>query len=158
MNYCPNCGTQLVYNIVDGHNVKTCSECNYIDWDNWVNVSCVTVAYTNNNEIIMVRLKENNKITFPGGYRELGETLEQGATREFYEETGMTVKEVKLYRAYTKDEIRLVWIVFKGKVDEIKFTDNSEVSEIILVKNPSDVDVRDFRGPLTIDVFNSLFE
>ena len=52
----------------------------------------------------------------------------------------MTVKEVKLYRAYTKDEFGLYGLYLK-KVDEIKLQ-IGEVSEIILVKNPSDVDVR----------------
>jgi ADP-ribose pyrophosphatase YjhB (NUDIX family) len=121
MNFCPNCGSILIDAIIDETNVKKCKKCNFVDWNNWVNISCVVVAYNKNNEFLMVVLKgkETGKITFPGGYRNLGETLEEAAKREFYEETGMFINQIELFKIYTKDEQRLVWIVYKAKVDEM---------------------------------------
>ena len=94
MNYCPNCGNVLIKTTIDETLVNKCKKCNFIDWDNWVNISWVVVAYNKNDEFLMVILKgkEEGKITFPGGYRNLGETLEEAAKREFYEETGMVIK------------------------------------------------------------------
>lgn len=158
MNFCPNCGNKLSSKTINNSSVKSCDSCNYIDWDNWINISCVVVAYTDENELLLVKLKgkEQGKITFPGGYRELGETLIQAAQREFYEETGMTVSQLKLFKTYTKDEQRLVWIVYKGKVKKTDFIENNEVSEVVFIKNIEDVDRNELRGKLTEELLNDL--
>ena len=54
MNFCPNCGAKLAKTIIDKTNVKKCYECNYIDWNNYVNVSCVVVAFNDKNEFLMI--------------------------------------------------------------------------------------------------------
>lgn len=158
MNFCPNCGTKLSSKIIDNSSVKTCNSCGYIDWDNWVNISCVVAAYTDNDELLLVRLKgkEQGKITFPGGYRELGESLIQAAQREFFEETGMKVDQLKLFKTYTKDEQRLVWIVYRGKVKKTDFIENSEVSEVIFIKNIKDISPNELRGKLTEQLLDDL--
>lgn len=61
MNFCPNCGAKLAKTIIDKTNVKKCYECNYIDWNNYVNVSCVVVAFNDKNEFLMITLKEENQ-------------------------------------------------------------------------------------------------
>lgn len=163
MNFCPRCGTKLSDIIIDNSCVKQCNNCMYIDWNNWIYISAVVVAYNNHNEVIMVKLKgkEKGKITFPGGYRNIGETLEQAAVREFYEETGIKINHLDLYKTYTKDEQRLVWIVYKTKIkDPIVFCDNDEVSEILFVSKRNPIDSKDFRGFLTeklyLDIINEL--
>ena len=117
MNYCPTCGTKLIDIAIDDNLIKKCNNCEFIDWNNWVYVSCVVVAYTKSDEFLMVKLKgkEEGKVTFPGGYRNIGETLEEAAKREFFEETGMILEEVKIRNTYVKDSIRLVWVVFTDR-------------------------------------------
>jgi len=158
MNYCPNCGNVLVKATIDENHVKKCEKCNYIDWDNWVNISCVVVAYNKKNEFLMVILKgkEEGKITFPGGYRNLGETLEEAAKREFYEETGMIINQLELYKVYTDDKQRLVWIVYKTKIDQINFTENNEVKELLFVNTNSEINVNRLRGNLTEQLYNDI--
>lgn len=158
MNYCPNCGCLLTDDVVDETKVKKCEKCNYIDWDNWVNVSCVVVAYNDNNEFLMEVLKgkEAGRITFPGGYRNLGETLEEAARREFFEETGMEINQLELFKVYTKDEQRLVWIVYKAKIEKMGFVENKEVSEVFFVKDHKDINIAKFRGKLTERLFLDL--
>ncbi len=46
----------------------------------------------------------------------LNETLEEAAKREFYEETGYIIDEPKLYKAYTRDDLRLVWLGFTANI------------------------------------------
>jgi len=158
MNYFPNCGNVLIKTTIDETLVNKCKKCNFIDWDNWVNISCVVVAYNKNDEFLMVILKgkEEGKITFPGGYRNLGETLEEAAKREFYEETGMIINQLELYKVYTDDKQRLVWIVYKTKIDQINFTENNEVKELLFVNTNSEINVNRLRGKLTEQLYNDI--
>ncbi|MBU1093594.1 MAG: NUDIX hydrolase [Firmicutes bacterium] len=158
MNYCSNCGRKPESTHVTQMN--ECPFCTYVDWNNWVNVSCVVVAYNHNNEFLMIKLKgkEEDKLTFPGGYRDLGETLEEAAKREFFEETGMAITQLALYKTYTKDEQRLIWVVYKTKITDVKFVDNDEVKELLTISEPQHVDSTTFRGELTEKLFYDLIQ
>lgn len=57
MNFCPNCGSKLYEKTINDSLVKSCNACEYIDWNNWVNVSCVVAAFTDDHELLLVRLK-----------------------------------------------------------------------------------------------------
>lgn len=159
MNYCPKCGKMLHEKNVDNANVKVCLNCDFIDWNNWVNVACVTIAVNKNKEVLLVELsgKEEGKYTFPGGYRNLGESLEEGAIREFYEETGMKVHDLELYKVFSKDENRLIWVVFKGIVDESAFIENSETKKAFFIKSVDEVDLDKMRGNLSKKVLVEYF-
>lgn len=54
----------------------------------------------NNNKIVVLRNKSNNKLWFPGGGLEINEKLKEGLTREICEETGLSVeiKELLLFK------------------------------------------------------------
>ena len=159
MNYCPECGNKLHQAYIDDTHVKSCNTCGFIDWNNSVSVSCVVAAYTKDHEIDMVKLKgeEENKITFPGGYRNLGESLEEAARRKFLEETGMTIKQLKLFKTYTKDELKLIWVVYKTHISDLNFVENKEVKELVLIKKITDIDEKDLRGNLTKELLIDLF-
>lgn len=51
-------------------------------------VACIIFA---NNNVVLVRDLLSNRLSFPGGYVDRGETAEQAAQREAYEETGLHV-------------------------------------------------------------------
>jgi 8-oxo-dGTP pyrophosphatase MutT (NUDIX family) len=157
MRFCPNCGSELKEVLLDKKVIKECS-CGFIDWDNWVNVSTVVVCYTNNNEFIMVRLKgnEKGKITFPGGYRDLGETLEEAAKREFFEETGCEIDNLKLFKVYNRDDIRLIWVVFTANLCGGQFIENSETEAILLFSFNNLPNIQDLRGELTKKLLNDV--
>ncbi|MDY0276711.1 MAG: NUDIX domain-containing protein [Acholeplasma sp.] len=158
MNYCPECGNKLHKVHIDDCDVKQCSQCGFIDWNNSFNVSCVVVAYKENSHFVMVKLKgkEENKITFPGGYRNMGESLEDAARREFFEETGMKASKLSLYKTYTKDELKLIWVVYKTYLSDSYFVENKEVKELVLVKDIKDIDEKDIRGKLTQELLLDL--
>lgn len=158
MNYCPNCGEKLVDTIIDNKQVKECKKCKYIDWDNWVYLAGVVVAFNNKGEFLMVKLHDQGKITFPGGYRDIGETVEEAAIREFYEETGNKIKDIELYQTYTSDKIRLVWVVYKAKIEEVTFQENDEVSEILFVSKNNPIDSKLLRGSLTERLYQDILK
>lgn len=149
MEYCPECGKKLIYKTVDGMRRKAC-DCGFVDWDNWVNVAVATVAFNDKNEFLMVRLKNENKLTFPGGYRDLGETLKEAAIREMREESGFKAYDLKLINAYTMDSKRLIWIAFKAKLGDGKFAENDETYEANLYSKSNMPPESELRGPLTV--------
>ena len=158
MKYCPQCGKLLNHTIhIEDRDVKQCT-CGYIDWDNWVNVSAVTVAYNDEGKVMMVRMKKTGKLTFPGGYRNIGETIKEAAKRECFEETGYHVSDLTLYDVFTLDKLRLVWIVFKAKVGNGTFIDNDEVSEVLFISPTDHIKDEALRGSLTINLYHQLFK
>lgn len=156
MKYCPQCGKLLNHTIkIEDREVKQCS-CGYIDWDNWVNVSAVTIPYTAEGNIMMVRMKRTGKLTFPGGYRNLGETIKEAAIRECFEETGYHIDNLRLFDVFTLDKLRLVWIVFKASIINGSFIDNDEVSEVVFVSPDHLIEDEALRGSLTIELYHKL--
>lgn len=61
----------------------------------------------------------------------------------------MVVNNLELFKTYTKDEQRLVWIVYKGKVQKSDFVETKEVSEVIYIRSINDIDSNHLRGKLT---------
>lgn len=157
-NYCPNCGNPLVDQVIDGHTRRACSGCSFVDWNTWMNVAVVVIAWNQAGEFAMVRMKsqQTGTLTFPQGFRELGESLPEAAQREFREETGYQVGDLKLYDIYTDDVKRFIWVSFTGTLGEGCFRENEETSELILFKPeappPDDV----LRGPLTRRLLHAL--
>lgn len=158
MNYCPNCGKKLFDNIIDNTKVKSCS-CGFVDWNNYCFVVAVSLSFKD-NKLLMVRLKgkEDNKMTFPGGYRNLGETIEEACKREAFEESGYIIDNLKLYKTYTKDEQRLVWIVFTADVIEGYFKENSETKEVIFIDDKTNEEDINFRGQMTYKWYKDIMK
>ena len=88
------------------------------------------------NELDQVFLQKRSSGTWglPGGLLEVGETLEQTAIREVFEETGLTIEELKLIHTFSgqdyhfvlqnKDEIYVVTSLYKA----INYTGELNVS------------------------------
>ncbi len=157
MKFCPDCGALLKEHLEAKQVIKKCN-CGFIDWDNWVNVATVVVCYNSNNEFVMVRLKSNEKgkITFPGGYRDLGETLEEAAKRELFEETGYAIDKLNLFKVYTRDDLRLVWVVFTAQLGSGEFIENSETDEVLFFSKENLPRIEDLRGELTAKLLQDL--
>ncbi|QUL57075.1 NUDIX domain-containing protein [Paenibacillus tritici] len=54
-----------------------------------------------NGEILIQHRIDNNMWGLPGGFMELGESLEECSRREFYEETGLKLGELQLINVYS---------------------------------------------------------
>lgn len=156
MQYCPNCGKKLEHHIiVEEKKYKKC-QCGYIDWDNWVNVSAVVVARNDEGKILMVKMRKSQTYTFPGGFRDLGESLEEAAKREVFEETGLTIDHLNLFCVDTLDSNRLVWVVFEAQIIGGHFIENDEVDQMIFVDASQIEHVVPLRGSLTARLMKKL--
>ena len=151
MRFCPECGNELSERTVDGGAVRLACDCGFVDWDNWVYPGVGVVARDDQGRFAMVRMKGAlaGKLSFPSGYRDLGETLEEAAAREFGEETGHAVHDLELFRVYTRDDKRILWVVYEGRLGAGCFRENPETSEMLLFSPELPPPDAELRGPLT---------
>ncbi|WP_223595765.1 RNA deprotection pyrophosphohydrolase [Neobacillus bataviensis] len=88
------------------------------------------------DEWVLTKHKKRG-LEFPGGKREFGETLEEAARRETYEETGAILGELKYIAEYkvSDKEGSFVKAVFWGKVKRLEKTNTyHETNGPILVR------------------------
>ena len=95
LTYCSTCGEKNEYNFIDGNTRYHCKSCKNIHYQN--PKPTATLICPEGNQILLVKRAVNpgkGKWSLPGGFLELGETLEQGASRELKEETNLKGKVV----------------------------------------------------------------
>lgn len=74
-------------------------------------IGCASVAIIMNElkEILLVHRSDNDTWGLPGGWMELGETVEETARREIFEETGLTLGVVEFLGVYSGKEVHHVY-------------------------------------------------
>jgi ADP-ribose pyrophosphatase YjhB (NUDIX family) len=99
MKYCSECGSVLTFRrvLAEQRERYICDSCGRTHYQNpRVIVGCIVYC---GDQILLCRRGEapaKGQWAIPAGYLECGETLEAGAAREIWEETGVTVDPEKL--------------------------------------------------------------
>lgn len=91
--FCPQCGTPLQPQFLDGRQRMACRECGFIHYNNPTPAAGALVA--RDHTILLVKRKfEPGKGDWglPGGFIESDETAAQAGVRETKEETGLDVR------------------------------------------------------------------
>ena len=116
--YCRECGDSLARVRVDGDIVEriVCGGCGYIDYENpKVLVWCF--AHWQGRLLLCRRAQEPARGLWnpPAGFVEQGETLEEAAVREMYEEAGVRVSpsDLTLYRVASVPHMNEVYVGFR---------------------------------------------
>ncbi|MGI5998143.1 MAG: NUDIX hydrolase [Lutispora sp.] len=71
-------------------------------------VGTSVIAYRD-GMILLQKRADNGEWGYPGGYLELGETVEESAQREFLEETGLIANRLELYGVFSGRDKHIVY-------------------------------------------------
>ena len=97
--YCCYCGKSLTYHLEDGVKRLYCSDCRAFHYENPLPAYAVVALTEKKNGVLLIKRGVEPAAgmwALPGGFMEVGETLEEGAARELKEETGLDAKDISL--------------------------------------------------------------
>jgi ADP-ribose pyrophosphatase YjhB (NUDIX family) len=146
MKFCDSCAGPLARKWVTSEMTwrLTCEACAKIRYDNpKVLVACA--IYRENRMLVCKRADEpaRGKWTVPSGFLECGETLQEGAAREAYEETGLLVPpdQLVLYSIANMVAIEQVIITFRYELTgEAIVVPGPECSEVAFMSHDEILD------------------
>ena len=158
--YCPVCSAELTEKIKDGRKRKCCLVCGFVFYKNPAPASGVIIE--RDGKVLLVKRKYppfKGDWTLPAGFVEYGESPEDCAVREIYEETNLKIKLDSVFGVYSgRDDPRVyaVLIVYlaKGFTGKPKSGDDAQELEFFAEDNiPSNIAFSAHRQVLR-DYFN----
>ena len=135
MNYCSECGHRVELRNILGEHIPRfiCGHCHTIHYENpKMIVGCLPVW---EDKVMLCRRGIEPRKGFwnlPAGFMENGETVEHGAKREAYEETGVEVELIRLHCVYSVHSVNQVHLHFLARMLSVDYTLNEESVEISL--------------------------
>jgi ADP-ribose pyrophosphatase YjhB (NUDIX family) len=136
MQYCSQCGAGVRITVPEGDNVPrhVCIDCGTIHYQNpKIVVGCI--PEWEDRLLLCRRAIEPRRglWTLPAGFMENGETLQQGAARETYEEAEARVAVGGLYALFNLPHINQVYMLFRARLLAPEFGPGSESLETRLI-------------------------
>jgi len=128
--YCSFCGKKLVLKTLrDGTKEKYCSTCDHVFFD--ASSPAVIVAVTNANRVLLARAVEwqHPHWGLISGHIKAGETAEQTAVREVYEEVGLKVQDLKILKTYVTKDQDFLMIAFKAETNDFTIRKLKELQD-----------------------------
>lgn len=135
MNFCSQCGTRVHVAIPDGDNRPRhiCDNCGTIHYQNpRVIAGCLPVF---EDKVLLCRRAIEPRLgywTLPAGFMENGESTEQAALRETYEEAVATAEIVSLYTVTSILHVDQVQLFYLANLPTPEFDISSESLEVAL--------------------------
>ncbi len=135
MIFCSHCGNMTKKIFVEGDSRKRdiCVICNQI---NYVNPKIIVGVLPVKDDAVLLCKRaiepSINKWTFPSGFMEMDESLEDGAKREAFEEAKLEYEVIKLYGSYSIPDIGQVLFVYLGRIINEDFRASDETLEVKL--------------------------
>jgi ADP-ribose pyrophosphatase YjhB (NUDIX family) len=112
--FCPRCGRRAQ---VDFPRRIECPSCGYTAYYNPKPVACAIPVDAEGRAILLRRGFDPGRglWTFPGGFVDLGESVEDAARREADEELGLAIELGALVGVYSRADERVVLIVYRAR-------------------------------------------
>jgi ADP-ribose pyrophosphatase YjhB (NUDIX family) len=136
VNYCSKCGSIEVSLLIpegDHRERFICQSCQTVHYENpKIIVGCLPLY---EDKILLCRRGIEPRLgfwNFPAGFMENGETVQEGAKRETWEEVGLEVDIIRLHTIYNILHINQVYLVFLAQVKDLNWKLTHETLEIQL--------------------------
>ena len=136
MKYCPKCGSDSLHKeIPEGDNRprNVCQQCGAIHYRN-PKIICGCLPVWKDKVLLAKRAIEPRKgyWNVPAGFMELGESVEDGAMREVWEEAEAKVKILGLLTVFSYTMFSHVYIQYLGELVDGKFGVGQESLDVRL--------------------------
>lgn len=121
MNYCTNCGHALTVTTIGNDPMERhyCASCGMIHYSNpKMVVGCVPYI---GNKVLLCKRAIDPFVGFwnvPAGFLENGETVEEGAKRETWEEANAAVEIETLHTVFSITHINQIYLHFRARLTE----------------------------------------
>jgi len=161
MNYCSNCGTAVVVRVPDGESLPrhVCPSCHTVHYLNpKIVVGCIPEEPS--GRILLCRRAiepRRGYWTFPAGFMENDETLQQAAARESYEEALAEVEIGSLLAIVHVLHAQQVHVFFRARLRSPQFGVGAESLESTLL-DERDIPWADIAFPSTEFALRRYFE
>lgn len=161
MKYCSNCGTAVVVRVPEGEHLPrhVCPACHVVHYQNpKIVVGCV--PEDTSGKILLCRRAIEPRLgywTFPAGFMENNETLQQAAARESYEEALADVEIGSLLAIVHILHAHQVHVFFRARMRSPQFGAGTESLEAHLV-DERDIPWADIAFPSTEYALRRYFE
>jgi len=135
MNFCSQCGHKVSLEIPEGDDRKrhVCGSCETIHYQN-PNIIAGCLPIHEGKVLLCKRAIEprHGFWTLPAGFMENGETTEQGALRESWEEARANIDVHGLYTMFNLPQINQVYLFYRGTLSDLNFGAGTESLEVAL--------------------------
>ncbi|NMG53781.1 NUDIX hydrolase [Aromatoleum aromaticum] len=115
LQFCPHCRTPLTVAPIHGRDRETCPACGYTAFHKPAPVVLGIIEHA--GRLVLIRRKLEPLAGYwapPGGYVELGESLEEAVVREAREESGLEVVVDGFVGAYSQTGVRAVILAYRA--------------------------------------------
>lgn len=131
VRYCLHCGAPLASREIDGHRRPVCPACGWVYYPD-PKVAVAVLVGRDGRILLNRRAIEpgRGRWSFPSGYVNRGEALEEAARREVREETSLDVEIEDLFGVYSERGNPVVLVVYTARAAEGEPRAGSEVSEV----------------------------
>jgi ADP-ribose pyrophosphatase YjhB (NUDIX family) len=135
MKFCSHCGQPNNKIIPTGDNREryVCSICDTIHYQNpRIIAGCLPI---HGEQVLLCKRAIEPRLgrwTLPAGFMENGETTEEGALRESFEEANANIDVDGLYAIYSLPQINQVHLFYRGQLSDLDFKAGPESTEVAL--------------------------
>jgi len=134
IRYCPLCGTNLIYEHHSGRERPACPTCGWVYFPD-PKVAVAVIIRQDDRVLLVQRMYDPQKghWTLPSGFIDAGEDPMEAARRECLEETGLTIRDIKLIDVMHSQEHprgASILIIYRAEIDSGLLVAGDDASQV----------------------------